>query len=650
MRFLLCLLAFCTVGAALAQRNPAKTSETARQAVEDFRQDVKEGRIRQAVARMQLSLLPTGSRQARAERDAYRLDELLKDRTIPNISRRDDRADLGPLVDPASGSELGELIMRRGADGKWIFDAQSVSLVKPTYDAMIQYEINQGAQSTPDGTIFTNPRAAMLSFVKEMQDENVDAATQLLDLTDTSGVVRKEEGRRVAGKLFDIINRTRFVSIDEVPTEPESDRWVFETYLDPQTREVVGSVALEKNKQGAWLFDAKTVQAVPAIWDAVQNREVVGGVEETIDQNVEFSQWLRDQFPKGWRYAVLGVELWQFVALAAIAVGSWFLAMLMRLTLWGYLTWRRRRRKDQMTHRLARATAAASSWLAGGILADRLLLLVGLETWPYSVASFVTRVVALGGGVWLGWCLWEWGCRKLFSTTGMGGRAENLLTPIAIRFGKVAIFIAGAITALALLGVNVTALIAGLGIGGALLALAAKDSVENVLGSFTILLEMPFAIGDWVIIGEVEGIVEDVNVRSTRVRTFDDALIVLPNRRMIDTPIENLGRRRYRRVKSTLAMDLETDPNLTITFVKKLREMIEAHEKTVPDRTTVYFNEYGDGVQNILMQCFIDTNNWDEELTYRQDIMSGVWHVAHEIGVRFGAPRQVLVHEKMRQQ
>src|SRR5213075_891075 len=128
-------------------------------------------------------------------------------------------------------------------------------------------------------------------------------------------------------------------------------------------------------------------------------------------------------------------------------------------------------------------------------------------------------------------------------------RTERLLVPVTRKFVAVIILIGGLLVEAWVLfgGQHGAEAIAGLGIGGLAVALAAKDSVENVFGSLTILFDMPFALGDWVKIDKVEGVVEEINLRSTRIRTFEDSLITLPNSNLIKASVENFGARRFRR-------------------------------------------------------------------------------------------------------
>ena len=149
---------------------------------------------------------------------------------------------------------------------------------------------------------------------------------------------------------------------------------------------------------------------------------------------------------------------------------------------------------------------------------------------------------------------------------------DDLLIPMVGKSLKVFVAVVGTIFTADNLNINVTNLLAGLGLGGLAFALAAKDLVGNFFGSLTILLDRPFHIGDWIIIGDVEGTVEQVGFRSTRVRTFYNSVITLPNALLTTTKVDNMGARRYRRMKTMLGITYDTSPEKIDEFcIKRAR-------------------------------------------------------------------------------
>ena len=138
-----------------------------------------------------------------------------------------------------------------------------------------------------------------------------------------------------------------------------------------------------------------------------------------------------------------------------------------------------------------------------------------------------------------------------------------------------AIFIADAI------GVNLTSLIAGLGISGLALALAAKDTISNFFGALTVLLDRPFKVGDWVLVGTSEGEVIEINLRTTLIRTGIDTVITIPNANLVSTPVENYGKRRWRRWQTMLHFDINSNPNEVEAFRADVLNSIQENAATM---------------------------------------------------------------------
>jgi MscS family membrane protein len=127
-------------------------------------------------------------------------------------------------------------------------------------------------------------------------------------------------------------------------------------------------------------------------------------------------------------------------------------------------------------------------------------------------------------------------------------------------------------------GINVTAVVASLGLGGLAFALAAKDTASNLFGSFALLADKSIRIGEWVKVGGVEGVVEDVGMRTTKIRSFQKSLITVPNSIVSNSPIENFSRRGIRRIKMHLGLTYTTSSEQLIQIIKEIKSMLEAHE------------------------------------------------------------------------
>ena len=164
---------------------------------------------------------------------------------------------------------------------------------------------------------------------------------------------------------------------------------------------------------------------------------------------------------------------------------------------------------------------------------------------------------------------------------------------------------------------NVASIITGLGIGGLAVALAAKESLENLLASFTIFLDKPFVVGDSVKIGNIVGTVERVGFRSTRIRTLEKSLVSMPNKKMVDDVLDNLTNRNIRRVKFNIGLQLENKKENIDKFIAQIKSVVEKHDLTGPD-FYIYFQGFDESNYSIFMLYFINTTEKKNNLKKRK--------------------------------
>ncbi len=224
---------------------------------------------------------------------------------------------------------------------------------------------------------------------------------------------------------------------------------------------------------------------------------------------------------------------------------------------------------------------------------------------------------------------------------------DDQLLPVLSKIVKLIIWAIGILYILEFLDVNVTALLAGISIGGLAIALAAQDTVKNFFGSIMIFLDRPFQIGDWINFDNVDGTVEEVGVRSTRIRTFANSVVYVPNGMLADKVVNNMGLRQFRRFKTELGVTYNTSPKKIDLFVKGVREIIKRHPTTRKDYFEVHLNSFGASSINILLYCFFEAKDWTAELKGRHDIMYAILLLADELGVSFAFPSQSIYIESM---
>ena len=188
----------------------------------------------------------------------------------------------------------------------------------------------------------------------------------------------------------------------------------------------------------------------------------------------------------------------------------------------------------------------------------------------------------------------------------------------------------------------ITSLVAGLGIGGLAFAFAAKDTIENLFGSVAVILDRPFAVGDWIQVGDTEGIVEDLGFRSTRIRTFHNSLVTVPNSTLVRATVDNYGRRVYRRYRAVFNLTYDTDPDLVEAYCEGLREIVRKHPFTRKDTYEIHLNGLGPHSLDVLVYIFFRVPDWSTELRERHRFILDALRLAKRLGVEYAFPTQTL--------
>ena len=221
-------------------------------------------------------------------------------------------------------------------------------------------------------------------------------------------------------------------------------------------------------------------------------------------------------------------------------------------------------------------------------------------------------------------------------------KMDDQLVPVIRTSLRVAVTAIGGLFILSNLDINVASLIAGVGLLGLAVALAAQDTVKNFLGGLTIFADKPFQIGDWIVIGDVEGTVEEVGLRSTRVRTFHNSVVTVPNFTFTDNEVDNMGARAWRRYSTTLGLSYATTPEQMQAFVEGVRAIIRANPGMRKDYYIVEFKEFGASTLDVMLYCFIAARDWNEEMRVRHVLNLDIVRLAQRLQVQFAFPTQTL--------
>jgi MscS family membrane protein len=223
-------------------------------------------------------------------------------------------------------------------------------------------------------------------------------------------------------------------------------------------------------------------------------------------------------------------------------------------------------------------------------------------------------------------------------TEQTSSKLDEQLMPIVRTLLQGVIIIIAIIQALRLLQVDVTALIAGISIGGLALALAAQDTVKNLIGSATIFTDQPFQIGDWIEGSGFSGTVVEVGFRTTRIRRPDSSIIAVPNGAIVNMNVQNLGMREYRLLDTTIGLTYDTPPDLIEAYIQGLHRIVEVHPLANDEGAYIYLSQLADSSLNIFFRVPINTNDYNEDLKSKHEILLAVIRLAERLGVSFAFP------------
>jgi len=208
---------------------------------------------------------------------------------------------------------------------------------------------------------------------------------------------------------------------------------------------------------------------------------------------------------------------------------------------------------------------------------------------------------------------------------------------------RITTLILGGLTILSTVGVDVYGIVAGLGVGGLAIALAAQDTFANFIGAFNVLTDRPFKVGDWIQIGDkVDGDVEEIGFRSTKVRTFGNTQLTVPNSIIAKEIVNNWSRMKKRRIKMTIGVTYDTTPEQMEELLRRIETMLKEDEGVNQDYMLVKFTDFGPSSLDVFLYYFSKSTVWKEYLEVRQRINLGIMKIVDDMGLEFAFPTQTI--------
>lgn len=481
------------------------------------------------------------------------------------------------------------------------------------------------------------PRGAMTGFLVAARAGDWERAARYLDLSDLPPGERQEAGPALAQRLKRVLDRSLWVDLDNLVDEPRGD--LGEAGLRPE-RDRVGIIDLPQGGRAevllervrddgerVWKVSSSTVERVPELYQVYG----YGVVEE----------WLPAPF---FELALFDIQLWQWIGLALLLLVAWALAWVLSKLVLLVLRPLARRSTTDLDDELLENGAPPLHLLIGlGIFA---LGVVALRLAVPAEHFFINLVQALVifAVVWLVFRLVDvvsrWSSARL---SERGQVAAISMLPLARKTAKVFLAILGLLAVMQNIGLNVTALITGLGVGGLAVALAAQKSIENLFGGMTLVVDQPVRVGDFCRFdGDKVGTVELIGLRSTRIRTLDRTVITIPNGDFAQMKLETFAARDRIRLIHRINLRYETTPDQLRYVLVELRRLLYSHPRVVEDPSRVRLVGFGAASLDLELFAYVDTTDFNEFLAVQEDVMLRMMDVVEASGTGFAFPSQTL--------
>jgi MscS family membrane protein len=498
----------------------------------------------------------------------------------------------------------------------------------------------------------SSPQATFITFRDAAANKQAATAIACLDFTGIREPLTEDQKFQLAQRLHAICERLGPFEPATLPNNAGDARpFAFSAILDPRSAIQFAAdaqqIVIARSRDGLFRFTSQSIAAIPKLHEKLfPTKSVLAATPAAgADSAAEFAARLKALFPPVLQRAPFLLPNYQWLALAIVVVLGWVVDRMVRMAV-RYLTaasFRFLRTDDENQTR--RELGRPVGWLAAAVVWHGGVSVIGLPPQVAGILLIAVKFFAIIAAVVAIFRLIDVltgyiSARAATTST----RFDDLLVPLVSKSLKSATICLGGLMGAQAFELPIAGLLGGLGLGGAALALASKDAVSNMIGSLNLLADRPFEIGDWVIVEGVEGTIEQVGFRSTRIRTFYNSLVTLPNSRLTTAILDNMGRRRYRRLKTSLSLSFDSHTPRVEAFCEGIRELIRRHPYTRKDYFLVYLNQIAEKSLEVQVDCFFECPDLPTELRERHRLMLDILALGDRLRIRFSAAPQTHHH------
>lgn len=475
------------------------------------------------------------------------------------------------------------------------------------------------------------PRGAVEGFLDAARDNDWAKAANYLDATRVPG-----DPAELARQLRIVLKRTMFIDLDALSNSTDGKRG------DglPDDRDKVGTIDTESKGAIDVLLQRVSREDGDKVWKFAAVTVAQAGPLYARYGHGPLEQVLPDVF---FEIELLDIALWQWAAILLLVALAWIVSWFITYAIFrtaGKLVARTATRVDDQVLDVA----AAPARLAIGLLVFRVgLTPLGLDPTTIHFAGMILGALFIVTAAWVASRLADALTGVVQDTLVARGLGSGVgLVPPGRKLVKFVISLVATIAVLDTFNFNVTALVAGLGVGGIAVALAAQKTIENLFGGLTLYVDRPVRVGDFCKWDDKVGTVEEIGMRSTRIRTLDRTVVSVPNADFATTQIENFAKRDRIRLTTIIGLRYETSPEQLRWILVEIRKLLYSHERVLADPARIRFVGLGAYSLDLEIFAYVNTSDWNEFLEIREDIYLRTMDIVNASGSGFAFPSQTL--------
>jgi MscS family membrane protein len=490
-----------------------------------------------------------------------------------------------------------------------------------TASTSLKTSVDQLGRDTPYGTVF--------GFLQYAEKGDYSLAAQYLQM---SAARRQTEGETLAENLKEVMDRTYSGTLGSKQPEGDLQEGV------PPGQQRLGIMSsgdaeaelelVRVNDPSAgkiWLISSDTLAKLPELYDQVEARKL----------ETRLPRWLV-------KYQPSGMPLWQWLALVLLipvaAAAGWLVLVVLQVPLRG---WARRHGQPELAQWWS---VSGPAWLLAGTAIHRIVVrYLGMPLLQRHYYFEFVKVAAIVGANWILWRLIRWFLQRVRQRAlAHGHSGTGSLMLLGERMVKALVVVMALFSILSVLGFNMSTALAGVGIGTLAVGFGAQQTIANLFGGVSVLGDEVIHVGDVCKFGDRTGTVEDIGLRSTRVRTEERTLLAIPNGTVATINVENLSRRDKMLFKTVLGLHLETSPEHVRYVLSEVRGVLSGHPKIETTTARVRLTELASNSINVELVCYVLTRDFDEFAAAREDLLLRIMNFVEDSGTSLAMPAQTL--------